>query len=495
LDWTAVYFKFICPSCGKSLKVRDEHIGHRSRCPYCRSTVTITAPEVGSEPAAAGQDPLDQLAAVASGRGVGAGNEAPRDALPQARVRSKKSSGSGQAGKRDAAADKPSTQAGAHTSATDVSQLMSLLIALSIGLALYAGLFVFARGSYFGDLFLERGWVPFVLVLLMGWSAGILSLKWVGLRRQKEAMLFDALPTDIGETITLENVGQFARQIRELPGDVRNSFLLNRVLRGLEHFRVRRNTQEVAAVLSSQSDIDATSVQSSYTILKVFIWAIPILGFIGTVIGIGESIGSFTGAMDSAEDVAVLKESLTGVTSGLATAFDTTLIALVMSLLVMFPTSSMQKAEDDLLNWVDEYCNENLLKRLSEPGDSGKSIAGEEVRRAVELAMAKHYNEVASWSRTMEQAAEVTRRITAMQQDHVDRLGEIGKAVDRQELALQERLQANGQALVQHLASVGEGLSSLNHVLEQLDGKQVVIHQQRRGWFGGRKNPKANSDG
>ena len=43
-------------------------------------------------------------------------------------------------------------------------------------------------------------------------------------------------------------------------------------------------------MLKSQSEIDATMVDSSYVLIKVFIWAIPILGFIGTVLGISEAV-------------------------------------------------------------------------------------------------------------------------------------------------------------------------------------------------------------
>jgi hypothetical protein len=68
-------------------------------------------------------------------------------------------------------------------------------------------------------------------------------------------------------------------------------------------------------------------VQSSYTLSNVFIWAIPILGFIGTVIGIGQAVGAFSGSLDQAQDISLLKKSLNDVTGGLATAFDTTLHA------------------------------------------------------------------------------------------------------------------------------------------------------------------------
>ena len=57
--------------------------------------------------------------------------------------------------------------------------------------------------------------------------------------------------------------------------------------------------------------------------------------------------------------------------SHLGVAFDTTLLALVLSLFVKIPQSALQKSEEDLVTWVDEYCNENLLKRLNDGREGG----------------------------------------------------------------------------------------------------------------------------
>ncbi|MEO0475794.1 MAG: MotA/TolQ/ExbB proton channel family protein [Planctomycetota bacterium] len=499
-----MYFKFVCPSCDKSLKVRTEHVGKRTRCPFCKSAITITAPpeESADEPV----DPLSELAAAAGDSGTPIEQPTASAPEPQAPAKTAEIPVARVSTKAKAPVEDTESDTGydagssSSVSGTDVNQFISLAIGIAFGAALYGLLHLTARQSYFGELFIERGWVPYVLVVLMGWSAGILLLKWNGLRRQKDSMLFDVLPSDIAEEITVQNTRKFVRHIRELPGESQQSFLFNRVQRGLEHFRVRRNTQEVASVLASQSDIDATGVQSSYTVLKVFIWAIPILGFIGTVIGIGDSIGSFTGAMDSAQDVAKLKESLSGVTGGLATAFDTTLIALVMSLLVMFPSSSMQKSEEDLLNWVDEYCNENLLKRLKDASGVDEGEVAKQVRQSIQAAMDKHHAAFTASATMLEQTAgrgsALAENVAELQQAHLKRLEELSQAMDRQDAALQSRLHDNAQAVEQYLSSVNDGLASLNTVLAKLEGRQVVVQQQKRGWFGRSKtNGSTNGDG
>ena len=267
------------------------------------------------------------------------------------------------------------------------------------------------------------------------------------------------------------------------------------MLRGLEHFRVRKSTPEAFSILASQSEIDGNAVDSSYTLLKVFIWAIPILGFIGTVIGISAAVGGFSGSLDQAQDIAVLKESLNGVTGGLATAFDTTLIALVMSMLVMFPTSSMQKAEEDLLNWVDEYCNENLLKRLDDRA-AGRPAAtpssNEGIARAINAAMVPHHAELEAWKQKLESIGQTLTKSV------VDGWGDLheqaaGDLQQRQAAAdsLQqsaEALNESAAALQSSLSDIQGGLRGLSDVLEGLGEQQVLIQQQpRRGWLFGRK--------
>ena len=112
-------------------------------------------------------------------------------------------------------------------------------------------------------------------------------------------------------------------------------------------------------------------VAGSYSLLKVFIWAIPILGFVGTVLGLSSAIGNFQGVMGGATDIDALMGSLGGVTAGLGTSFDTTLLGLIYSIILSFPLSALQKTEEDNLNNVDAYCNETLLPRLNDAGGSG----------------------------------------------------------------------------------------------------------------------------
>jgi len=449
-----MYFQVTCPGCQKSLKIREENAGNKVRCPYCHAAFTVKTPQRAKTQSGGGDD-ADDWAADA----------------------------------RDNSGDWSA-------SGSDDNMLQTALFALVGTGVFYLIVYPFSDFlGYFSDLFVKRGWVPIVLVFLLSWSIAILIMKSRRLTRQKDSMLFDLLPMEIADEISSKTAGKFAKHIRSLPANAHESFLINRVLRGLEHFRVLRSNSEVAIRLSSQSDIDATAVESSYTTLKVFIWAIPILGFIGTVMGISDSVAGFSSTASASTDMAVLKESLNGITGGLAMAFDTTLIALVMSLLVMFPTSSMQKSEEDLLNWVDEYCNENLLKRLKdgERGFTGPTNeSARAIQRAIDAAMADHHAELRTWTMKLESIGgtltqevvqgwgEINEQLKSKQQGHSEQFEQVVSKVVQRQGDMLDKLEGVREQMANVHADHGEQFKSLLHEANEESQKIQQRAQDRQ---------------
>jgi biopolymer transport protein ExbB/TolQ len=225
--------------------------------------------------------------------------------------------------------------------------------------------------TYLGQLFGNRGWVPYVISDLAIWSAVLLVVRYRRLARQTQVFSLRLLPRDLAERITPEKVPAFTENLQGLAESHPGNLLITRLIRALEHFSIRRSVSETVDQLRLSAERDENAIESGYTMLRVFIWAIPILGFIGTVLGIGASVGGFSEAVSSASDLDVMKDSIGVVTSGLGVAFDTTLLALVTSVLIMFPTSSLQKAEEDYLARVDEYCQRRLVSRLESSSADG----------------------------------------------------------------------------------------------------------------------------
>jgi len=553
-----VYFSMPCSSCGKTLKVRDELVGRRARCPHCRATITIAravpagpADPLASDPLSggdpAGADPLagDPLAGgtaadpFASDPFAGAtpAETQPVRPGPTAPKTGAAKGATGGAPKSVAASGNGLFSTGA---STNVNVFKSLLLGIGAALAFYALLYPIAwkdgRLTYLGRLFIgnspmdQGGWVPIVEVLLFFWAGAMLVEKYFKIRRQRRSLMFDVLPSQQGEKITEDNLDGFVEHINALPGDAAGSFLVTRCLRGLEHFRARRSAADTATMLASQSEIDTASVDASYTLFHVFVWAIPILGFLGTVIGVSSAVGGFTNTLESSSDIGALKEGLKSITGGLGTAFDTTLIALSMAMILTFPISSLQKMEGDVLAQVDEYTNEYLLRRL-EDGRGGATTGGGassgEVQRLLETALAKHRAEFAAWheelkgigSRLAGDLHESWRTIDERQLERlrqteetlgrfVDQVAAIGGEVSRQvgtawnevngKLVEEQVRRAGEAAQIQavldggsrHAAALGQNLERLAAVIEQLGGQPILVEERprRRWFFGGRGN-------
>ena len=502
-----MYYKMPCPHCGKNLKFREEHIGRKARCPYCRETAELKAElaVLQEEPSRYAPSP-PPAPAPASGAEPSAGSgtatvgepaPAPAPAQPEPGA---------------------TTHEGIRPKGTNVSLLLTGAMAVALAAVFYV-LILPLHKTYIGELFLNRGWVPPVIVFLSCWSGAVLAFKSRELARQRDSVLFDVLPTELSLEIRPDNVDQFSAHIRSLPCDPLHSFLLNRVLRALEHFKSRASVQEVASLLSSQGEIDANAVESSYTMVKVFIWAIPILGFIGTVIGIGSAVGSFSQSLRPPKTAVApapaaapaagdpqgmdrIKDSLGKVTRGLGVAFDTTLLALVMSIIIMFPTSSMQKSEEDILNSIDEYCNDNVLGRLAEPDEDGASMA-QRLKEAVDAAMATHEAElrrmashldsiggkvtdqvVQGWEKIHRKIQDSHQRqvqqIRDAQQAPAEQLGNMVKQISetaervQEQIARLQQTQADqfrgvGQSLVESERQLGEHVAAFTHVLQNND--------------------------
>lgn len=367
----------------------------------------------------------------------------------------------------------------------NVHPWLSLGIGVGFAVVFYLAMLV-VRGSYVSDLFLERGWVPCVVVIFFGWSVGILILKYLRLRTQRVALLVEVLPIQINYEINSSNISQFIEHIARIPEKLSRTYMVSRMRRGLEHFAIRRSNPDVARMMQSQSDIDVSAISGSYSLVKSFLWAIPILGFIGTVIGISSAISGFSGQTETAQDMSVLMDSINNVTGGLGVAFDTTLVALVISILLAFPVSSMQKAEEDLLNAIDEYCNENLLKRLDDAGGMAEVASNTEgILLALKSAVASGQEEI------LEKFREAGERMAELQNEQHKLLQRTTESVDSKMDSLVTKtgneaaraFDTTSHAVRENLGKLSEGIAELNKVLKQLDGKQVVIEKRKSKWF------------
>jgi biopolymer transport protein ExbB/TolQ len=135
-------------------------------------------------------------------------------------------------------------------------------------------------------------------------------------------------------------------------------FLPRLIHRVVTQFQTSRSVDQANALLNSSLELFLHEIDLRYSLVRYIIWVIPALGFIGTVMGISLAL-AYAGAVDLQDP-----SLLSGLTQQLAVAFDTTLLALVLSAVLVLIQHVVQAYEERSLNQVGQYCLDNLINRL-----------------------------------------------------------------------------------------------------------------------------------
>ena len=240
-------------------------------------------------------------------------------------------------------------------------------LALMLG-AVLAGLFYLAllplRDRWIGQTFYGNGPTPKVIVLFFFWSMVILLFKQAKLRLQRRALEFSVVPEDPDFVLTPASVDVVISRIYAVTDDPRHFVLFNRLLIALSNLRNLGQISDVDDILRSQATNDEASMETSYHLLQGLIWAIPVLGFIGTVLGLSDAIGSFAGVLEQSSDMSNLKNALRKVTAGLSEAFETTLHGLVAAMIIQLWMTVLKVAEETFLDECSEYGLRKVVGRL-----------------------------------------------------------------------------------------------------------------------------------
>jgi hypothetical protein len=198
------------------------------------------------------------------------------------------------------------------------------------------------------------------------WASLILFSRYLELRRQRSAFDLPLLPTEEGARILHEDARRLQRELDTAVGR-RGPFILANLIRiTLGKFATSRSSQGLGDTVKTQAEVDQGRLVTSMATVHYLAWAIPALGFLGTVRGLA---GSLTMTSRVEEDTATFIEQAT---RHLTVAFDCTLVALALSLVVMFLIHSMQRDEEALIIDCQQYCLENLVHRTYEPEPLGE---------------------------------------------------------------------------------------------------------------------------
>ncbi len=167
------------------------------------------------------------------------------------------------------------------------------------------------------------------------------------------------LPEDERTVLQANDLGIIYKAVKEAPGN-EGRFLPRLIARIILQFQSSRSVDQANSLMNSSLEMYLHEIDLRYNMLRYVMWLIPTLGFIGTVIGIADALG-FAGAAQYDDP-----ELLSKLTSRLGVAFFTTLLALLLSAVLVFFMHIIQAREERSLNRAGQYCLDNLINRLYE---------------------------------------------------------------------------------------------------------------------------------
>ena len=192
--------------------------------------------------------------------------------------------------------------------------------------------------------------------VLMLWAMAILGFKTVSTQRQQRQLDLDLVGLPADAQVTADTTRQTAEMIRRrLPERMQDYLLPRTLLAAIDRFSATGSIQDASSVVEAVCETEGDRRDSELSIIRYIAWAIPSIGFIGTVRGIGAALAQAHRAVAG---------DITGVTQSLGVAFNSTFIALLISIVLMFLVHQVQLMQDRLVLDTRRYCDDWLIRRL-----------------------------------------------------------------------------------------------------------------------------------
>ena len=223
------------------------------------------------------------------------------------------------------------------------------------------------------------------ILFWMGMAA--LGGKWLFVRADRDALKWKPELNASGAS-AVENAAQLNKSFTRLPSEARDTWLAQR-FHGIAKFVLgRRTAAGLNAHLEYLAEFAGEQLYGSYSLVRTITWAVPILGFLGTVIGITHAIENL--------DPAKLESSFGMVASGLGVAFGTTALSLSLSLVLVFVSAFVEKAQKSVLadveilalDLVTNYFPEE--EQAASPLVEAESLAAQRLLDQTEKLLARH---------------------------------------------------------------------------------------------------------
>jgi biopolymer transport protein ExbB/TolQ len=194
-----------------------------------------------------------------------------------------------------------------------------------------------------------------ICVTLMLWSLFLIGRQAFESRKGRRLLDRDYVKLGDGQVVLPEDTRSYSRPLEALPKEEQDGFLPRLLMVAFNRFGATRSVQDAAEAVRTECEFETASMDTKLSMVRFTAWAIPAVGFVGTVRGIGAALQEAQGAMGG---------DISGVTMGLGVTFNATLVALVSCIVVMFWMHQLQQYQDRLVLDSRTYVDRVLLRKM-----------------------------------------------------------------------------------------------------------------------------------
>ena len=192
-------------------------------------------------------------------------------------------------------------------------------------------------------------------VILCLWSLLLLGRQAQQTQRGRTLLDRDYVKIADAQVVLPEDARVYSRPLEALPKEEQDGFLPRLLMVAYNRFGATRSVQDAAEAVRDECEFETASLDTKLSMVRFTAWAIPAVGFVGTVRGIGAALQEAQGAMGG---------DISGVTMGLGVTFNATLTALCCCIVVMFWMHQLQQYQDRLVLDARTYVDRQLLRKL-----------------------------------------------------------------------------------------------------------------------------------
>ncbi|NLG74920.1 MAG: MotA/TolQ/ExbB proton channel family protein [Xanthomonadaceae bacterium] len=187
------------------------------------------------------------------------------------------------------------------------------------------------------------------------WAMLIIGYKALLVRRERKLLERELIHVPEGIKVLPEDAKDYARQLEDLPEEDKPMLVVRALQRTLDRFAATRNIRDSAETARAVCDSEADRLDSGLAMIRYIAWAIPAIGFIGTVRHIGDALLQAHKAVTG---------DITGVTSDLGIAFNATFVALLLTIILMFFLHQLQQAQEGFVHDTEHWIDQHLIRHM-----------------------------------------------------------------------------------------------------------------------------------